>query len=1251
MNTYIPEELRRSQEDGNVVFFCGAGVSKAVGLPTFRKLTELILTDMLPGVNECTPGSTEALVWRAFKEDRYDEALGILESAQHGGYEAKQVREKVNQYLSKRYKNLDKHLILSKLADLDREHGRLVTTNFDHLFEKARKKLARQESSSHKMPLFIAPALPPAKPEMLQGLVYLHGKLGSSENDQQLVLTTANFGSAYMLEGWALRFIIDLFRHYHVIFIGYSVKDPIMRYLVSAIATAHEESLQQFKKPYAFAPYSDEEDRDKVKQEWKLIGITPISYQETEGHEQLWQTLENWADDHRQGIMGRRQLVVRLGQTPPIADQNDPTIRDMAWALKDVNVAKYFSDLTGERRPRPEWIMPLQKEGLLSMSIGQTDNGQPISTPLVSGQLTDHTDLNEITFQLSRWVVKCLDSQEVLNWALFREAVLHEKFRQQIRVWLSDNTNNLPPALRKIWQVLADDSYAHMLAERNEGQPHEIFNDPPLTPDATFALRIFLNRLRPIPVFKVKSDFFRDEFTPCPDRPIDWCEIDIELVGDKGNYVVQRFKERVEDWDGTLAVIADELTMRLCEAMDWFREFGLASQDDDNTHNEYRSISPHEQSKHPHAWTQLIALVRDAHDALVASGDNTAAERLARRWYSLPYPVFRRLALYTATEHDDSDAKFGLEILLSGPQPTLWDHHIMRETLRFLRKRGQHFCEEQLTCLIKAVLKGPPRQMYREDLTDDEWRAVRDKRILLRLHKLKESGVSLPRSAQEAYERIQSDQQWEPPGDHSEEFGLFISSGTAAFERIDSGTREKFEEMSIEQFIQWAETQVGEHIKPWECSGGWHLFVENNIQGAVKLLKGASDNKIWPVPPWYTVLGAFEKKEQENITKDLMRDVAGILIVMRKQELASLAFMAARWLEKVWRQLSEKLREKLWKKIWNASLEGEELVDNPDFDMTLNHAGGILGNVLYEELSERISKVVTGQNPGFPKRLQPHFELLTNNDHPSAKLARVRLAPWLFALYQINPDWTAQTFFSRMNPEDEVMFDPYLWEGYFWYSRCSPDLLTAFKPLLLSILSHHDLMPGRTPERAITLFVYLAYRPDRGIDTDETKGVFWKLGTDELAVAAAALSDMLEASGDRSSALWRDTIAPWFGKVWPKRPKDKSAKLSEQLALMAVMSNTAFPLVVEAITGLLVPEEWSITLYQLLEKEEETKLVTRHPKHTLMLLHKITSTGSNPDNLSKLLEIVSTAEPGLKKTACFEDLLLLLPSTIRAEFP
>ena len=585
-----------------------------------------------------------------------------------------------------------------------------------------------------------------------------------------------------------------------------------------------------------------------------------------------------------------------------------------------------------------------------------------------------------------------------------------------------------------------------------------------------------------------------------------------------------------------------------------------------------------------------------------------------------------------------TDIKSGLEILLDGPQPALWDSNIKRETLRFLRKCGKHIRGRQLDRLAEAILRGPPRQMYREELTNDDWDTLRDHQIRLRLHKLMGSGASLPVSAQETYDRIQGEQPWQPRGDHSEEFGLFVSSGADAYDLHDAGALENFKEMSIEQFIQWSGTQVGERILPWECSGGWHLFVGNDIQTAVKLLKGASDNKIWPIPPWYTVLGAFGKKEQKNVINVLQHEVASLLIGMPPQALAILALQAARWLQDARSKLGKTLRRKLWQRIWEASLEGEEPEDELDFDMTLNHAGGILGEILYAELSEHVPSVSAGQNPGIPQLLQGDFECLAENNHPSAKLARVRIAPMLFALYRIDPDWTKRTFFRRMDPDNLETFDPYLWEGYFWYARCSADLLTAFKPLLLGILRNNDRIPEDVRDNAVMSFIYLAVPPDRGIDIDEAKGVLWELGPDGLADAAAALRDVLQGAGDKSPTLWRDTVGPWFEKVWPRRQKDRSKELSENLAWMAIDAGGAFPHVVDAIKDVLVPENWSNALFHFKTEEEDTGLVSRYPHPALILVDKLVHDGSDPQLLSELLEAISVAAPELKAADSFRRL-------------
>ena len=44
----IPEALLEDRDNGNVVFFCGAGISRPAGLPGFIELTEQVLEELGP---------------------------------------------------------------------------------------------------------------------------------------------------------------------------------------------------------------------------------------------------------------------------------------------------------------------------------------------------------------------------------------------------------------------------------------------------------------------------------------------------------------------------------------------------------------------------------------------------------------------------------------------------------------------------------------------------------------------------------------------------------------------------------------------------------------------------------------------------------------------------------------------------------------------------------------------------------------------------------------------------------------------------------------------------------------------------------------------------------------------------------------------------------------------------------------------------------------------------------------------------
>ena len=580
------------------------------------------------------------------------------------------------------------------------------------------------------------------------------------------------------------------------------------------------------------------------------------------------------------------------------------------------------------------------------------------------------------------------------------------------------------------------------------------------------------------------------------------------------------------------------------------------------------------------------------------------------------------------------DVELGLEVLLDDPHPALWDMYARREVLRFLRKRGQEIRRECLKRLTEAILKGPPRHLYRDDLTDENWTILRENEIRLRLYKLTESGTSLPASAQEFYDRIQSNRPWHPNGDHSEEFSFFVSSGGGNFvDQNDTAKVEEFDDMSTGEFIRWSETQIGE---PWECGGGWRRFVENDFKASVKLLKNAAGRKVWPVAPWFTVLGSFGSNEEGNIVSGTEHELAVLLIKMPTEIAAKLDLQTARWLEGTAQKIGKNERRGLWGRVWSASLLNNDPQDDLGLDTALNHAGGVLGNILYREMVELIPRVSHGQTPGIPSELCTDFEKIAAEDHPSAKLARVRIAAMLVFLYRIDPDWTERAFFCRMNPDNESTFEPRLWEGFLWSARWSPDLLKAFKPLLLKVLGDLRQIPDRVRDRAVGLFIHMAVPPDRGIDSGDAKSALWRLGCKELSVAAEALGDILKGAGDKSSVLWRDTIDHWFATVWPRRKQDRSKGLSQALAKMAIDSGNAFPDVVGAIQDILTPEQYNYALYRL----NQTDVATRHPEAALTLVDKIVGDDghANDDILREVLKSISEHRADLMRTDSFKRL-------------
>jgi hypothetical protein len=121
----------RAVRDGDAVFLCGAGVSFRVGLPSFKRLTEQVY-ERLGEVADDEPGERNAL-----ESKEYDRALRSLEKRTHRPGTESRVRKAVTELLAAPAMDFPDHRALLQLSKDSEGRPRLLTTNFDTLFERA----------------------------------------------------------------------------------------------------------------------------------------------------------------------------------------------------------------------------------------------------------------------------------------------------------------------------------------------------------------------------------------------------------------------------------------------------------------------------------------------------------------------------------------------------------------------------------------------------------------------------------------------------------------------------------------------------------------------------------------------------------------------------------------------------------------------------------------------------------------------------------------------------------------------------------------------------------------------------------------------------------------------------------------------------------------------------------------------------------------------------------------------------------
>jgi hypothetical protein len=178
------------------------------------------------------------------------------------------------------------------LIDLSRGRDgtvRLVTTNFDVLFEACVYGIATAGP----------PMLPDPRSANFGGIIHLHGRVDANyagPADEEFIVSSADFGRAYLSDGWATRFMQSLLTRFQIVFVGYAADDPPVQYLLEAL-NLHAGNRSRL---FAFQPDSNVDDAAL----WEHRGVRAIPFDNRQGFDPLWDSYAAGAERAR-----CRQLV------------------------------------------------------------------------------------------------------------------------------------------------------------------------------------------------------------------------------------------------------------------------------------------------------------------------------------------------------------------------------------------------------------------------------------------------------------------------------------------------------------------------------------------------------------------------------------------------------------------------------------------------------------------------------------------------------------------------------------------------------------------------------------------------------------------------------------------------------------------------------------------------------------------------------------------------------------------------------
>jgi hypothetical protein len=1178
----FPDSLIDEMLEGRVLFLCGAGVSSPQ-LPGFKELAQKVYKKL--GV-EMSRAEEEA-----FKHDRYEEALGSL-ARRLSNPDA--VSDAVAALLVVKEPDLEHHEMLLRLSRDIVGRPAIVTTNFDTLFERAYER-ANGSGAAERLSL-AGQALPAPGGTDFCGIIHLHGRLKDEAlglDASPLVLTSAQYGEAYMRSGWASRFLFDLARCCTLVLVGYQAGDAPVRYFLNVLE-ADRSRFPDLRKVYAI----DGHDVGSVEEEgrWGTVAVEPLLYKRPlrgDRYRALW-----------------RDLNALVG----LADRPRAWRTDRAQTI----LSKAFDESSQADRDLLDWLFR-GKQDLWPVAI------QSVSDP----RWFEHFTAQKIWGEDAGWVLSAWCARDWLDRNRLESAIAWaEQFGAEFSSRLANRLRVSRPVdalFLKAWRTIARNARRDRdsLVLRTHDL-EEALRDPDRTDTD---LRAAVRHLRPSIVVGQHYERGSDERPP-PRRLSDLMSLRLDLTDRSGLAgLMDRLLEHCPV-RRLLEVGTEELRI----AIEHAKDAELIAVPFDRLDDAVPTVERHTQNKFHSGVVFLVQLLTEALKRCVPS-EAEAARDLAKVWLSLESRIGRRLWLQSLRQVDLFTSDEVANAILELSKDDFWS--IKRELILAMTERLSD-ASPGLTARIEERILAEASGLYDELGASDsqnDWRPlVRDRDAWLRLTALRKASRLGDRGALE----LEAIKERRPFMSGSyDESDLFSSYSTGV--RYVSGNAEPLSrERDPKKRLEVAKTRVAD----WDSDTqhNWSAYCSVDPAGALASLQEA-ELSVENAGLWSDLIGSLSWRGQDEAAKPDRGRSRVILNLFRHLEAATGPFLSSvgdRMVDLLpsARKAGLVNADGWWDRLWTA-VEGKN-EDDADpieierfYDRLINRPAGRLAEQLITEINARKTKSrrISVDNRSRLHRLMRsetragwyargacarEAGFLTYVDFAGIRtILRPRLSREDVegkALRSVLVEW------ARPGDRATALLRSEILQGVRESQAASP-LASHVAAKLLQPLYNRAV--GRTPAKT------------RTFRDHEVRDILKVASPSIVEGFAECLASWVQDGGRKPENAWHQAIRPIFEQVWPRERSYRRSAYSVGLAKMAVHAGGRFPEALEVVRHYLTAFQGD---YPSLHFLSSSKAPDMHPVASLDLLWILCGPdfSGRPYGLNEVIKRIAAADRRLE---------------------